>query len=192
MDYKQVYAIEKANKERILKVCPDCPDACGIYFLLREEDGFKFAYIGQAKKILTRLAGHLRGYQQIDLSLRKHGLWSENNKTGWKIHYLQVPENCLDEAERRYILRYANAGYQLRNKTSGGQDEGKKGISPNKQGRGYYDGLEQGKKNTRRFIADLFTKHLDYKPKKQPPTKLQEKAMQKFKDFLGTEGEYEG
>lgn len=185
MDYRKIYAIEKANKERILKVCPNCPDRSGIYFLTREENGFKFAYIGQAVKILSRLAGHLKGYQHIDLSLKKHGLYdAEKNPSGWKIAYLEYPENRLDEAERFYILKYANAGYQLRNKTSGGQDDKKQGIAENKQSKGYYDGLEQGKKKSRQFVADLFAKHLDFVPKKQPPTKLQEKAMQKFKDFI--------
>jgi hypothetical protein len=31
--------------------------------------------------------------------------------------------------------------------------------------------------------------HLDYTTKKQPPTKLQEKALQKFKDFLEGDNE---
>jgi hypothetical protein len=44
--------------------------------------------------------------------------------------------------------------------------------------------VEQGKKNTREFVKHLFDLHLDYVPKKNPPTKLQEKAMQKFKNFL--------
>jgi hypothetical protein len=45
-NYRQIYAIKKKNKERIKAICPDCPNTSGIYFLLREEDGFKFAYIG--------------------------------------------------------------------------------------------------------------------------------------------------
>ena len=81
MNYKQIYAIKKANEEKILKVCPDCPNTSGIYFLLREESGFKWAYIGKARNLLSRLAGHLNGYQHIDLSLKKHGLYSEDNKT---------------------------------------------------------------------------------------------------------------
>jgi hypothetical protein len=34
------------------------------------------------------------------------------------------------------------------------------------------------------MIAHLFELHLDYVPKKSPPTKLQVKAMEKFKDFI--------
>ena len=44
-----------------------------------DEEGIKYAYIGQAKHILTRLAQHLTGYQHIDLSIRKHGLYSNRN-----------------------------------------------------------------------------------------------------------------
>ena len=184
MDMRKIKAIEKANKERVLKVCPNVPERSGIYFLLREENGFRFGYIGQAKHILTRLAGHLRGYQHIDISIKKHGLYSEDNPCGYKIHFLEFPESQLDEMEQKYIKQYANAGYQLRNKTSGSQGEGKQGISANKQSKGYYDGLEQGKKKSREFVADLFAKHLVVSTKKQPPTKLQKKALQKFMDFI--------
>lgn len=184
MDMRQIKAVEKANKELILKVCPDVPERSGIYFLLREENGFKFGYVGQAKHLLTRLAQHLRGYQHIDLSIRKHGLFSESNKTGYKIFFLEVPEDKLDEMEQKYIKKYANAGYQMRNKTSGSQGEGKQGISANRQSKGYYDGLEQGKKKCREYVADLFDKHLVVSTKKNPPTKLQEKALQKFVDFI--------
>lgn len=184
MNYKQIYAIKKTNEERILKVCPNCPNTSGIYFLLREEDGFRYAYIGQAKHLLSRLAQHLSGYQHIDLSIKKHGLWSKENLTGYKIHFLEYPECLLDEMEQKYIKQYANAGYQMRNATSGSQGVGKKGLDNARPTRTYYDGLEQGYKNAQKEVAHLFDLHLDYKTKKQPPTKLQEKALQKFKDFL--------
>ena len=185
MDYRQIYAIKKSNEGRILKVCPHCPNTSGIYFLLREEDGFKYAYIGKAKHLLERLASHLQGNKQhIDRSLKKHGLWSEENQTGWKIHFLEFPVDVLDEKEQYYIKKYANAGYQLRNVESGG-NFGKTDIGERKPAKKYFDGVEQGKKNARRFVSDLFRKHLDYVPKRNPPTKLQEKAMQKFFDFIG-------
>ena len=189
MNYKQIYAIKKANEERILKVCPNCPNTSGIYFLLREENGFKFGYIGKAKHLLDRLGSHLSGRKQhIDRSLLKHGLWSEENPTGYKVHFLEFPESDLNEKEQYCIQKYANAGYQLRNVESGG-NLGKTDIGERKAARGYYDGLEQGRKNTQRFIADLFAKHLDYKPKKDPPNAYQTRAMEKFKDFLEGENE---
>lgn len=184
MNYRQLYAIKKKNKERILKVCPNCPERSGIYFLLREEDGFKYAYIGQSVNILQRLADHLQGYQHIDLSIKKHGLWSEENQTGWVIHFLEFPKEQLDEKEQHYIKKYANAGYQLRNITGGSQGKGKKSLGNAKQPKTYTEGVVQGEKNMAKRIKHLFDLHLDYKPKKEPPTKLQEKAMKKFKDFL--------
>ena len=189
MNYKQIYAIKKANEDRILNVCPNCPNTSGIYFLLREESGFKFGYVGKARHLLDRLAGHLAGRQQhIDRSLLSHGLWSESNPTGYKVFYLEFPEERLNEMEQFYIKKYANAGYQLRNVESGG-NLGKTDIGERKPSRGYYDGLEQGRKNTQRFIADLFAKHLDYKPKKEPPNAYQKRAMEKFKDFLEGDNE---
>ncbi len=184
MNYKQIFAIKKANEEKILKACPNCPSTSGIYFLLREEDGFKYAYIGQAVRLRERLASHLSGYQHIDLSLKKHGLWSEENPTGYKIHFLQFPEGELDEKEQYFIKRYANAGWQMRNATSGSQGVGKKGLDNARPSRGYYDGLEQGYKNAQRYVADLFTKHLDYKPKSEKTNAYQRKAMEKFGKFL--------
>lgn len=187
MNYKQIYAIKRANEERILKVCPNCPNKSGIYFLLREENGFKFGYIGKAKHLLERLGSHLSGRtQHIDRSLLAHGLWSEDNVTGYRVHFLEYPEEKLNEMEQFYIKKYANAGYQLRNVESGG-NLGKTDIGERKSARGYYDGLEQGYKNAQKEVAHLFDLHLDYTTKKQPPTKLQEKALAKFKDFL--EGE---
>lgn len=183
MTYRQIKAIERANKERILKVCPDVPERSGIYFLTREENGFKFAYVGQAKRLLTRLAEHLRGFQHIDLSLKKHKLWSESNPTGWKIAYIECQEDCLDEQEQSHIKAYANMGYQLRNKTSGSQSEGKKDIA-DEPTKGYLEGLHNGYKKAQKEIAHLFELHLKCETKKEPPTKLQVKALDKFKNFI--------
>lgn len=182
MDMRQIKAIEKANKEKILSVCPNVPERSGIYFLLREENGFRFGYIGQAKHLLTRLAQHLRGYQHIDLSIKKHGLYSENNPTGYRVHFLEFPESKLDEMEQKYIKQYANAGYQLRNKTSGSQGEGKQGISANRQSKGYYDGLSQGEKNLAKKLKHIVDTHLVISLKKD--TKTSQKALQKFYDLL--------
>ena len=182
MDMRQIKAIEKANKEKILTVCPNVPERSGIYFLLREENGFRFGYVGQAKHLLTRLAQHLRGYQHIDLSIKKHGLYSENNPTGYKVHFLEFPESKLDEMEQKYIKQYANAGYQLRNKTSGSQGEGKHGISANRQSKGYYDGLAQGEKNLAKKLKHIVDTHLVISLKKD--TKTSRKALEKFYDLL--------
>lgn len=190
MNYRQICAIKRYNKERILKCCPGVPERSGIYFLLREEGGFKFAYIGKAKHLLTRLADHLNGYQHIDNSIKKHRLWSAENPNGWKIQYLEYPEDVLDEMEQKYIKAYANAGYQLRNHESGGT-AGKVALENRNSSKGYYDGLKQGEKNARKFVKKLFDKHLDYKQKSERPNKNQEKAMQKFMLWLEADNEKE-
>lgn len=184
VNYRKIWAIKQHNKERILKVCPNCPETSGIYFLIRADGDFKYAYIGQSVNILQRLADHLQGYQHIDLSLKKHGLWSEDNTDGWKVHFLEFPKDKLDEKEQLYIKSYANAGYQLRNATSGSQGKGKRGLDNAKQPKNYYDGLEQGYNNARKEIAHLFELHLDVATKKDPPTKLQQNALQKFMNFI--------
>ena len=186
MDYKkfrQAKAIEAANKRKILAVCPDAKDESGIYFLIREENGFKFAYIGQSVRVLTRLAEHLKGFQHIDLSIKKHKLWSEDNPTGWRVGVLYCERAQLDELEQKYIKMYAERGYQLRNATSGSQGEGKKDIADNPT-KGYLEGLHNGYKKAQKEIAHLFDLHLDFTTKKDPPTKLQVKAREKFEDFI--------
>lgn len=181
--FRKAKAIERDNKAKILGVCPEARDESGIYFLIREDNGFKFAYIGQSVKVLTRLAQHLQGYQHIDLSLRKHKLWSESNRTGWRIGVMYCERDKLDELEQKYIKMYADRGYQLRNETTGSQGEGKRSISdaPTK---GYLEGLHNGYKKAQKEIAHLFDLHLEVRTKKEPPTKLQVRAIEKFEEFI--------
>ena len=184
-NWKQVKAIESTNKKRFLRLNENLNENSGIYILTRlDENGFKYAYIGQAKHVLIRLAQHMVGYQHIDLSLKKHGLYSKDNEYGWNVDFINCDESELDNKEQKYILEYANKGYQLRNKTSGSQGVGKTQIDEYKPKKGYRDGLEQGRKNTIKEIANLFNKHLDYSKKSDKPNKNQEKAMLKFKEIL--------
>lgn len=189
MNFRQIKAIENANKGRILKVCPTADENSGIYIMKRiDEQGFKFCYVGQAKHLLTRLSQHLSGYQHIDLSLKKHGLYDEiKNPFGWQIGCIWCNVIELDKEEQRYIKLYANAGYQMRNATSGSQGEGKKVLDNGKPTKGYMQGLAKGYLNARKDIAHLFDFHLTVATKKEPPTKNQEKALQKFNDFLDWE-----
>ena len=104
----KVKAIEREIMIRLLKVNSKLDENSGIYFLTREdENGFKFAYIGQAKHILTRLAQHLVVKKEkpphIDLSLKKHGLYSVENPHGWNVGFLHFAESELDEQEQNYI-----------------------------------------------------------------------------------------
>ncbi len=183
---KKAKMIEANNKHRFLKVNPTLDDKSGIYILTREEDGIKYAYIGQAKHILSRLAQHLVGYQHIDLSLKKHGLYSDDNPFGWKANAIHFKENELDEKEQYYIKLYANKGYQLRNKTSGSQGEGKRQIDEYRPIKGYRDGLTQGYKNAVKELKNIIDKHLivSLRPDKEH-NKVSIKAYEKFKEILG-------
>lgn len=186
MNYRQIYARKAECDRRIKEVCPDCPNTSGIYFILREEDGFRYGYIGKAKHLKERLGQHLIGYQHIDLSIKKHGLWSDDNPTGYKIHFLQFPESELDEKERYFIQRYANAGWQMRNVESGGTN-GKTDIADRRPPKTYREGLSQGYLNARREVSHWFSLHLAVSMKK--PTKNAEKAYNKFMEFIDLEAE---
>lgn len=192
MDYKklrQAKAIESENRKRLLKINPKLNDKSGIYFLLREdENGFKFAYVGQAKSVLQRLASHLVGYEQhIDLSLRKHKLYSEDNPYGWRVEFLNFPESQLDEKEKYYIKLYADNGYQLRNVSLGGQGENRASgsIGERKAPKGYLQGIQQGRKNLARELSNIAEKHLiiRLKPEKEH-NKVSQKQYEKFMDLL--------
>lgn len=182
-------AVENQNKKRLLKVNPKLNDRSGIYFLLRtDENGFRFAYLGQAKNITQRLCGHLAGYQQhIDRSLKAHGLYSEDNPYGWRVEFLNFPESQLDEKEKFYIKQYADAGYQLRNVSVGGQgskrDSGQ--ICERKPPKGYFQGVLQGKRVLARELSSIAEKHLkiEIKPEKQN-NKVSQKQFEKFKELM--------
>ena len=192
MNYQNIAkakAIEQKNKKRLLKLNPKLNDRSGIYFLLREdENGFKFAYVGQAKSVLQRLASHLVGYEQhIDLSLRKHKLYSEDNPYGWRVEFLNFPESQLDEKEKYYIKLYANNGYQLRNVSIGGQggnrDSGS--IGERKAPKGYLQGIQQGRKNLARELSNIAEKHLKIELRADKANnKVSQKQYEKFMDLL--------
>lgn len=185
-DIRKQKAIEQKNRKRLLEVNDSLDDGSGIYFLTRtDENGIKYAYIGQAKHILTRIAQHLVGYQHIDLSLKSHGLYSVENIYGWKIGFLHFPLDKLDEKEQYYIKQYAVNGYQLRNKTGGGQGKGKEKIDEYRPAKGYYDGLKQGRKNLARELSGIIEKHLviSLKSEKQG-NKVSQKQYEKFMDLL--------
>ena len=192
-NYRQIKAIESANRKRLLSVNPNLNDKPGIYLFSRiDENGIKYAYIGQAKHILQRLCSHLTGYQQhIDLSIRKHGLHSSENPYGWDIDFEELPESELDAAEKYYIKDYAGRGYQLRNVSLGGQGENRSSgqIGERKPSKGYRDGIQQGRKNLAREMANIADKHLviALKPEKQNNA-VSQRQFAKFKELLYESG----
>ena len=183
---RKAKAIEAKNKKRLLAIDPYLDEGSGIYFLVRkDENGIKYAYIGQAKHLLTRLAQHLSGYQHIDLSLKKHGLYSSENIYGWKIGFLHFQISELDFMEKKFIQMYSNNGYQLRNKTAGGQGEGKTQIDDYRPTKGYRDGIAQGRKNLAKELTNIIDKHLCISIKEEKKNnKVSIKAFEKFNDLL--------
>lgn len=199
MNYQNIArakAIEQENKKRLLKLNPKLNDKSGIYFLLREdENGFKYAYIGQAVHTLSRLASHLVGYEQhIDLSLRKHKLYDEQkNPYGWRVEFLNFPESQLDEKEKYYIKLYAGKGYQLRNVSLGGQGENRASgsIGERKAPKGYMQGIQQGKKVLARELSSIAEKHLKIEIRDDKKhNKVSQKQYDKFMSLI-SEGSYE-
>lgn len=196
-DWKNVArakSIERKNRERILAVNPNVDDGSGIYFLTRtDDDGIRYAYIGQAKHLLTRLAQHLSGYQHIDLSIKSHGLLSvDENIYGWNIGFFHYEVDDLDYWEKYWIKKYAQYGYQLRNKTAGGQGDGKKQIAEYRPGKGYRDGLAQGRINLARELANIADKHLviSLKPEKQNNS-VSQRQFVRFMELLHGENDGE-
>jgi hypothetical protein len=190
-NFKQVKVIEAKNKQKLLEMYPWLTEESGIYILTRtDEHKINYAYIGQAKHVLTRLAQHLTGYQHIDLSLKKHGFLNlDTNPTGWIVAVHNAKECELDELEKHFIQAYARKGYQLRNKTAGGQGEGKAQIDEYRPAKGYRDGIAQGRKTMARELGHIIDKHLcvALKPEKAN-NKVSQKALDKFNELL-REGE---
>ena len=180
-------AIEKSNKQRLLKVNPKLDDESGIYFLTRtDEDNISYFYIGQAVHILTRLAQHLVGYQHIDLSIKKRGLYSTDNPYGWKVNFMHYPKSELDKWEQYWILEYTKRGYQCRyNKTGGGQGEGKEKINEFRPAKGYRDGIKQGKIILARELSSIAEKHLKIEIREDKKNnKVSQKQFEKFKELM--------
>lgn len=183
-DIARIKAIEESYKKRLLKVNPKLDDKSGIYILWRTET---HGYIGQTKQgILTRLSQHMSGFKQhIDLSLKAHGLYSEENTGGYKINFFHCPISQLDEKEREYIQKAIDAGWVLKNKTGGGQDEGKEKIAEYKPSKTYRQGIQQGKASLAKELKHIIDTHLIISLKvEKKNNKVSIKALKKFNDLL--------
>lgn len=186
---KKAMAIQQKHKKMILKHFPTMSEDSGIYIFHRtDESGLKFAYVGQAKKMLTRVAQHLSGYQHIDLSLKKRGFRTDENPYGWCCSVVYVDSRLLDDYEKLFIKTYGNDGWQLLNKTAGGQGEGKVQIAEYKPSRTYRDGIVQGKKELSRDLKHIIDKHLTIELKESKKgNKTSQKAFEKFMQMLNEE-----
>ena len=186
---RKIKAIEATNRDRLLKLNTKLNDKSGIYFFLRtDENNFRYAYVGQAVNIIQRLCSHMTGYQQhIDLSIRKHGLYSDKNPCGWRVEFMNFPKEKLDEAEKYYIKKYADAGFQLRNVSLGGQgDQRASGyINDKKPPKTYREGIQQGRKNMARELLHIAEKHLKIELRADKANnKVSQKQYEKFMDLL--------
>ena len=175
-------------------MCPGITNRPGIYIFYRTDtdSGLRFCYIGQAKRLTERCAQHLQEYDHIALSLKKRGFFDpinpEANPGGWKLSVWECSGlDALDNAEIEAIREYANNGYQLFNRTAGGQGDGKVIFDNKRQSKTYREGLAQGYTNARREVAHWFSLHLNVSMKK--PTKNAEKALAKFQEFINFEDE---
>lgn len=187
---RKAKAIENQNKQRLLAVNPQLDDESGIYFLTRiDEDGINYFYIGQALHLTQRLCSHMVGFQHIDLSLKKRGLYSSENPYRWKVNFIHYRPYELDEKEQYWILEYTKRGYQCRyNKTAGGQGEGKEKINEFRPSKGYRDGLKQGRINLARELSSIAEKHLKIEIREDKQgNKISERQFEKFKELLNVE-----
>lgn len=188
MDYKERLEKEEECRRGLIASFPyqKFTEESGIYIFTRydPETELKFAYVGQAVNMLRRLIQHCMcdDRSHIDKSLIKRKFYTPQNPYGWKLVTVYCPAERMNEIERATIRNYGNGGYQLYNKTSGGQDGGKVGIAPNAPSKGYRDGLKQGYENARKEIAALFEKYLT--AQKSSESKYAEKALEKFKNFI--------
>lgn len=190
---KKAKAIETKNRQRLLQINPKLDDNSGIYFLTRTDElGIRHAYVGLAHHLLTRLAQHLANYQYIDNSIRKHGLYSEENLYGYKVNFLHFPESELEEKERYYITQYSLQGYQMKNRDTGG-GIGKQEIGERKPLKTYREGIQAGKKSLARELYGIITKHLTVGIKEEKKgNKISIRALEKFNNLIDENNYGEG
>ena len=183
----QRWAIQRRNEERVQKRIPNIEKKPGIYAIYRtDEQGIGYVYVGQAKNVLQRLAQHLSGYtQHIDLSIKKRGIYDkEKNPYGWDFTVIQYCDECeLDEREKFWIGSYARSGFQMLNATADGQGKGKPATYNAGPRKGYRDGVEQGEKNIRAQLRELFTKYLCASVR-DPANKVKERKLKEFEDMM--------
>ena len=189
-NYKKIYAMKAERERKIRAICPDIPNASGIYAFYRsDEAGIRRGYVGQAVNLCERCASHLAEYDHIALSLKKHGFYSEDNPYGWKLSFRTCSKSELNEREVAAIKSFADSGFQMYNVTAGSQGQGKQVTGQYKQPKTYTQGIQQGRKNMARDLSHIIDKHLvvAIKADKQG-NKVSERQFEKFKELL-KEGE---
>lgn len=184
MNYKQLYAIKRDLEKKVQTHNSKITHDSGIYAFERTVN---YVYVGQSKDLLNRTVSHLQGYEQhIDLSLKKHGIYSNQNPAGWRVDVLEKCEECdLDGAERRWIEYYNTSPVcELLNITDGGQGKGKADIGQRKAVKGYQDGKKAGRDKILKEINERLVKG-DIRLVIDKPNKIKEKHLAKLYEILG-------
>ncbi len=165
--YRQRKARLYPYEKEILAQYPKTTRGAGIYILTRKDKEENRAYIGQSIHVLQRIAEHMVDYDShIDRSLKIYGLKTILNPKGWKLESYICDTSKLDSEETSRVAEYIAKGYDVYNKTSGGQGAGKRKIAEYQERKGYRQGVEIGRQRAVKEVAELFTK-VDYeiKPK---------------------------
>ena len=198
MKDKQRFAILRDNERLIKKICPDACRASGIYLFYRmNEENEQCFYVGQAKDLLQRTASHIMGRKQhLDKSIYVHKFYSPENPTGWKLKILKTCHPSeLDLLEQQYIQYFLGKGFKSYNVAGGGQIDkaGDVGERFEVKLKNYKTGKNKGYEKAREQVKVYFDKYLDYSIKGKP-TKIKERKMQEFADFLAdkTKAEEDG
>lgn len=190
--FRKAKAIESANKRVLLAKYPNLTEESGIYTFSRVDltTGIRYAYVGQAQHLLTRLAQHLSEHKQhIDNSLHKRKLFdAAKNPEGWSIDWKIYPPSKLNEMEQETISTVAKNGYQLLNRTTGSQGTEKRAMDGGEGIGGYRKGKAAGEVQLRKRVKEYFDKWLDVSVK--PPTnKIKERKLEEFKTFIGDDND---
>ena len=190
--FRKAKAIESANKRVLLDKYPGLTEESGIYIFTRVDltSGIRYAYVGQAQHLLTRVAQHLSEHKQhIDNSLHKRKLFhARDNPEGWVLSWKKCPPDKLNEQEQETIKLCAKNGYQLLNRTTGSQGSEKKAMDGGEGIGGYRKGKAAGEVQLRKRVKEYFDKWLDVSVK--PPTnKIKERKLEEFKNFIGDDND---
>ena len=190
--YLEAQARKNEYMQDLFAYDPKLKEESGIYILTRADSKRHCVYVGQAKNILDRLAGHLMSFaQKVDISLKSHGLKYPSNPYGWRIDVEYCPIEQLDEREKYWIDYYKNQeDWEVYNVTSGGQNEGHTDIRERKASKGYRDGLAQGYANAIKDVKEFFDKYLRFTATNKPDARkkdgqYKELYIKKYNEFKG-------
>lgn len=185
-NYKKIYAIKAECEKRIKKICPNIPKSSGIYVFYRTDEAkIRRAYCGQAVNLCERCASHLKEYDHIALSLKKHGFYSKDNKNGWKLMFETCQKSELDQREIETIKSLADNGFQMYNITAGGQSVGKQVTGQYKSPKTYREGIQVGKKSLAKELSSIAEKHLKIEIRDDKKNnKISQRQFEKFKELL--------